>query len=254
MDNDTKLLNLALDAGEIMLMSGAETFRVQDTMLRILSVSGREKVEALALSTMLIVSLPREEKGPLSMARGVRDRSVNFEKICAVNEMSRAFVSGNISLEEATTELKNIGNAPRFSDLAIIIAYSLTSGGLTLVYNGTLLDGLIAFIIGLILGVAAVLNTKWKTPYFFNPLLGGAITGVLAMVAYKFMPQSHIDMIIVGSIMPLLPGLTLTKAIRDILEGNFISGTSRLVEALLVACGIAAGVAIGIGLFPIQYN
>lgn len=62
MDNDTKLLNLALDAGEIMLMSGAETYRVQDTMLRILSVSGREKIEALALSTMLIVSLPREEK------------------------------------------------------------------------------------------------------------------------------------------------------------------------------------------------
>ncbi len=254
MDNDTKLLNLALDAGEIMLMSGAETFRVQDTMLRILSVSGREKVEALALSTMLIVSLPREEKGPLSMARGVRDRSVNFEKICAVNEMSRAFVSGNISLEQAITELQNIDNAPRFSNLAIIIAYSLTSGGLTLVYNGTLLDSLIAFIIGLILGLTAVLNTKWKTPYFFSPLLGGAITGVLTMIAYMFVPQSHIDMIIVGSIMPLLPGLTLTKSIRDILEGNFISGTSRLVEALLVACGIAAGVALGIGLFPIQYN
>lgn len=39
MDNDTKLINLALDAGEIMLKNGAETFRVQDTMQRILSVS-----------------------------------------------------------------------------------------------------------------------------------------------------------------------------------------------------------------------
>lgn len=252
MDNDTKLLNLALDAGEIMLMSGAETYRVQDTMLRILSVSGREKIEALALSTMLIVSLPREEKGPLSMARGVRDRSVNFEKICAVNEMSRAFVSGKISLEQATTELQNIENAPRFTQLAIIFAYSLTSGGLTFVYNGTLLDGFIAFIIGLILGVAAILNTKWKTPYFFNPLLGGVITGILAMLSHILIPQAQVDMIIVGSIMPLLPGLTLTKSIRDILEGNFISGTSRLVEALLVACGIAAGVALGIGLFPIK--
>ncbi len=252
MDNDTKLLNLALDAGEIMLMSGAETYRVQDTMLRILSVSGREKIEALALSTMLIVSLPREEKGPLSMARGVRDRSVNFEKICAVNEMSRSFVSGHISLEEAMIVLQNIYNAPRFSNLAIILSYSLTSGGLTLVYNGTLLDGLIAFIIGLILGVAAILNTKWKTPYFFNPFLGGVITGILAMFSHILLPQAQVDMIIVGSIMPLLPGLTLTKSIRDILEGNFISGTSRLVEALLVACGIAGGVALGIGLFPIK--
>ncbi len=248
MDNDTKLLNLALDAGEIMLMSGAETYRVQDTMLRILSVSGREKIEALALSTMLIVSLPREEKGPLSMARGVHDRSVNFEKICAVNEMSRSFVSGHISLEEAMIVLQNIHNAPRFSSLATILSYSLTSGGLTLVYNGNLLDGLIAFVIGLILGVAAVLNNKWKTPYFFIPFLGGVITGMLTMFSHILLPEAQVDMIIVGSIMPLLPGLTLTKSIRDILEGNFISGTSRLVEALLVACGIAGGVALGIAL------
>ena len=47
MDYDTQLINLALDAGEIMLASGAETFRVQDTMQRILSVSGKEKIEAL---------------------------------------------------------------------------------------------------------------------------------------------------------------------------------------------------------------
>ena len=111
MDDDTKLLNLALDAGEIMLTSGAETYRVQDTMLRILSVSGRKQVEALALSTMLIVSLPREEKGPLSMARGVKDRSVNFEKICAVNNMSRSFVAGKITLEEATQK----STTPRLS-------------------------------------------------------------------------------------------------------------------------------------------
>lgn len=42
MDNDTKLINLALDAGEIMLKNGAETFRVQDTMKRILSTQAEK--------------------------------------------------------------------------------------------------------------------------------------------------------------------------------------------------------------------
>ena len=108
MDNDTKLINLALDAGEIMLKNGAETFRVQDTMKRILSTTGREKIEATAISTALIVTLPREEKGPLSMMRGVRTRTINFEKVCEVNDMSRAFVSGKISLDEAIERLKEI--------------------------------------------------------------------------------------------------------------------------------------------------
>ena len=64
MDKDTKLINLALDAGEIMIRNGAETFRVQDTMRRILATSGQEKIEAVALVTVLLATLPRKEKGP----------------------------------------------------------------------------------------------------------------------------------------------------------------------------------------------
>ena len=250
MDKDTKLLNLALDAGEIMLMSGAETHRVQDTMLRILSVSGRQKIEALALSTMLIVSLPREEKGPLSMARGVSDRSVNFEKICAVNAMSRSFVAGEITLEEASQRLSEIHHTPSFPAWMRVLAYGMTSGGFTLVYNGTPLDGVAAFVIGVLLGLTALWNSRWKAPYFFGSFSGGVVTGVFAALFHLLLPQTQIGMIIIGSIMPLLPGITMTKAIRDILEGNFISGNSKLMEALLVACAIAGGVAIALGLFP----
>ena len=64
MDYDTQLINLALDAGEIMLASGAETFRVQDTMQRILSVSGKEKIEALAMCTLLMVTSRGRKRVP----------------------------------------------------------------------------------------------------------------------------------------------------------------------------------------------
>lgn len=250
LDNDTKLLNLALDAGEIMLMSGAETHRVQDTMLRILSMSGRKQIEALALSTMLIVSLPREEKGPLSMARGVSTRAVNFEKICAVNAMSRDFVSGKITLEEATERLLEIHHTPKFGDFAHILAYGLTSGGFTMVYHGSPLDGIAAFITGMALGLLAIWNGKWKAPYFFSSFIGGALTGLMAWIFHRLIPDTQISNIVIGSIMPLLPGITMTKGIRDILEGNFISGNSKLMEALLVACAIAGGVALVFGMLP----
>ena len=128
MDNDTKLINLALDAGEIMLKNGAETFRVQDTMKRILSTTGREKIEATAISTALIVTLPREEKGPLSMMRGVRTRTINFEKVCEVNDMSRAFVSGKISLDEAIERLKEIHQFSFYPLPIRIFGYGLISG------------------------------------------------------------------------------------------------------------------------------
>ena len=253
-DYDTKLINLALDAGEIMLQSGAETYRVQDTMKRMLSVTGREKIEALALSTMLIVTLPRAEKGPLSMARGVQNRSVNFEKICAVNALSRDFVSGKITLEEATAQLENIHTTPAFQPLTLVLGYGFTSGGFSLIYSQSLPDGIAAFLVGLLLGILQHFLDKRKAPYFLGSFLGGLVTGASACLFQIILPLLQIDNIIIGGIMPLLPGLTMTKAIRDLLEGNFISGNSKMMEALLIAAAIAGGTATALGLFrPVLY-
>ena len=233
--DENALLKLALDAGEIMLTSGAETHRVEDTMHHILSVSHNTEAEALAMSTLLIVSLPSEKRGSLTLTRGVHNRSVNFQKICEVNALSRDFVSGRLCLAQTVQRIEEIRNAPSFSPLLRIFCYGIAAGGFTIVLNGTPSDGLAAFFCGVLIGIMIILLGQRQTPYFFTSLLGGFLSGV--------------DMIIVGSIMPLLPGITMTNAIRDIMEGNFISGNSKLVEALLVAFAIAGGVGFGVSLF-----
>ncbi|MGN0133328.1 MAG: threonine/serine exporter family protein [Anaerotignum sp.] len=249
MDYDTKLINLALDAGEIMLKNGAETFRVQDTMKRILSTTGREKIEATALSTALIVTLPREEKGPLSMMRGVHTRTVNFEKVCEVNDISRAFVSGKINLEEAIAKLHTIRQALFYPLPLRVFAYGLISGGFSLLSSESLLDGVLSFFIGMLLGSFVFwLGTK-KVPYFFEPFLGGMLAAYCACWMAPLFPTSHIDTIVIGSIMPLLPGVTFSKSMRDLLEGNIISGSTKAVEALVIACSLAGGVGLTLAYF-----
>ncbi len=244
MDNDTKLINLALDAGELMLKNGAETFRVQDTMQRILATSGREKIEASAISTALIVTLPREKKGPLSMMRGVRTRTINFDKVCAVNDVSRAFVSGAISLDAAIEKIAQIHTLPCYPLLLRIFGYGVISGCFSFLDTPFLTNGCIAFCIGLLLGCLDIwLGTK-KIPYFLGPFLGGAAAASLACLAKLLVPAVYMDTIIIGSIMPLLPGMTFAKAMRDLLEGNLISGYTKGVEALVVACSLAGGVGL----------
>lgn len=249
MDHDTKLINLALDAGELMLASGAETFRVQDTMLRILATSGREKVEALAMCTLLIVTLPREKKGPLSMTRGVRSRAVNFEKICAVNDMSRAFVSGKIDVDEALERCKVIYEAPNFSFMTRVLGYAVNGAGFAVMVGGGPLEGLLSFFIGFLMGLTLVYFSDKKVPFFFGPLMGGLVTGLAACTAHLFLPGTQLDKMIIGTMKALLPGLALSKAMRDLLEGNLISGNSKVVEVLLNAVSIAGGVAISLTIF-----
>ncbi len=252
MDYDTMLINLALDAGELMLASGAETFRVQDTMQRILATSGREKSEALAMCTLLLVTLPRAGKGPLSMARSVKRRSVNFEKICAVNDMSRAFVSGQISVEEALHRCRIIYNAPHYRPGTRAIAYALCGAGFSALVGGSLTDGIVSFFVALLMGASLVYTEMKKIPFFFAPFLGGLVAGIVACAAHLLLHSTHPDMMIIGPMKALLPGMALSMAMRDLLEGNLISGNAKVVEALLNACAIAAGVALALMLFQMN--
>lgn len=137
-------------------------------MKRILSTTGREKIEATAISTALIVTLPREEKGPLSMMRGVRTRTINFEKVCEVNDMSRAFVSGKISLDEAIERLKEIHQFSFYPLPIRVFGYGLISGCCSFLDTPFFLDGCIAFVIGLFLGCLDIWLGKKKIPYFFG--------------------------------------------------------------------------------------
>ena len=248
MDYDTKLINLALDAGELMLASGAETFRVQDTMLRILSTTGRDKVEALAMCTLLLVTLPTEH-GPLSMTRGVKSRAVNFEKICAVNDMSRAFVSGHIDIDEAVERCQEIYHAPNFTFKTRVLGYAINGAGFAVMVGGGPLEGFISFFVGLLMGITLVYFGDKKVPFFFGPLMGGLVTGLAACAAHYFLPGTQLDKMIIGTMKALLPGLALSKAMRDLLEGNLISGNSKVVEVLLNAVSIAGGVAIALTIF-----
>lgn len=242
MDRDTRLINFALDCGEIMLRSGAETFRVQDTMRRILSTTGREKIEATAVSTALLVTLPREEKGPLAMMRGVHTESLNFQRICEVNALSRAFVSGQIGLTAATAQLHRPSAHAAYPLPLRVLCYGLISGCFSFLTSESVPDGCISFFVGLLLGLLLFWLDKKRIPYFLPSFLGGACAALCAGIVHHVMPAIGIDTLVIGSIMPLLPGVAFCRSIRDLLEGNIISGSTKMVEALMTACFLAGGV------------
>jgi uncharacterized membrane protein YjjP (DUF1212 family) len=52
------------------------------------------------------------------------------------------------------------------------------------------------------------------------------------------------DKIVIGAIMPLVPGITFTTSIRDFHNGDYLSGTIHLIDALLTAICIAVGICL----------
>lgn len=114
------------------------------------------------------------------------------------------------------------------------------SGVHDLVYN--------AFGIGLATKLLMDLMNRLDTNSFFINMIGGVIASTVAVTASGLGLTTQMDTIIIGSIMTLVPGLVITNAIRDIIAGDYLSGLTKGVEALLIAAAIAAGVAVPLSL------
>ncbi|MBC7960172.1 MAG: threonine/serine exporter family protein, partial [Vallitaleaceae bacterium] len=100
-----------------------------------------------------------------------------------------------------------------------------------------------SFIIGIFLSLIQILLAKVDTSKFFGDIIGGALVAIVGLILFYYAHLgTNFDLIIIGGIMPLVPGVALTNAIRDTIQGDFLSGISRTADAFIVAMSVAVGV------------
>ena len=113
-----------------------------------------------------------------------------------------------------------------------------------LLFGGSFAAGLLAFVIGFLLQIFVIYSGQLGMHPLITNLFGGMWISLCALLGAAAGVSPNYDVVIIGSIMPLVPGLLMTNSIRDMIAGDFMAGISRFSEALLIAAGIAAGAAI----------
>ena len=88
-----------------------------------------------------------------------------------------------------------------------------------------------------------------KSSKFIKNILGSALVTLLALLVMLLKLPVHYDKVIIGSIMPLVPGIALTTSIRDLFNGDYLSGAIHMIDAVLTAFCIAVGVGTVITVF-----
>ena len=75
----------------------------------------------------------------------------------------------------------------------------------------------------------------------FVTAISSAVTAFLAVFWVEIGVADHIDKMVIGAIMNLVPGVAITNSMRDIIAGDLLAGQAKLVEALFIATAIALG-------------
>ncbi len=247
--NYQALFNTAMLAGEIMAQSGAETYRVEDTMIRILKAYDLSTVEVYATTTGIVATLSVPSMEPITGVKRITNRSNNLSRINDVNQISRDICSGVINVEEAFMKLQEIRNSKIYNDLVIAIATIVSMGGFVGIFGGSLMDCLLAGVNGVFIVIIGRLADNRVGGPFIMDMAKSFVLAVITMILAKYIKDIDRNLIIIGSIMPLVPGIPITNAIRDTLQGDYNSGTARAVEAFVISLGISVGVGLGIGFF-----
>lgn len=236
------LLDTAVLAGEIMLSSGAEVYRVEDTIHRMLAVSGLKTTEAYVTATGLIVTLDDPDMDSLTVVRRIRNRDTNLSQIAETNQISRRFCMGELTLKEAFRELKHLKVHP-YTRMESNIATVVVAGFFAVLLGGTISDGAAAGIAGVALVAVMAVFKKLELNAFMENMLGSIVIGVTAILLHHFWPGGiDTDIVVVGAIMPIVPGAALTTAVRDTLQGDYVAGGAKILEAILKASAIVIGV------------
>ncbi|TCT16798.1 uncharacterized membrane protein YjjP (DUF1212 family) [Natranaerovirga pectinivora] len=248
--NHKLLFNTALLAGELMLRNGAETYRVEDTINRILSLSHFKVIESFVTPTGIFSTLDDPSIEMITFVKRVSNRKINLSKVVETNDISRKLCTDQISLESAYEQLQMVKASKPYNNLIMISAVALASGFFTIVFGGHFFDFIVSVINGIAIASIQIFLKKYKVSRFFLDLSSSFILAILTIIFVQYIPiGNNLDVIIIGSIMPLVPGVAITNAIRDTIQGDLVSGVSRAVEALIVAISIAVGVGIGLSVF-----
>lgn len=243
-----KIFYIAKLCARIVLENGGETYRAEETVVRICSAFGFKEADVFAIPTGIFIAVSKDGVSTSTTIIRITKRSVNLEAIDAANDISRRLVAGTITINDALTTLKNIYyKNPSEKAIPVLLA-GLSSGFFALLFRGNIFDFFAAAVCGMI-AQFAVSFIKTDLANFAGNILGGFLIGIGSTLFVKLSGVGDLEKIITGAIMPLLPGVPMINAIRDTMRGDLLSGVSRGAEALLIAVELAFGVGIVLKLY-----
>lgn len=236
-------LNTCSLAGRLLIENGSNMDRVNDTLQRMAKSAGLKDFQAFTTVTGMVLG---SNNRPNAQVMNVRRRKNDLSKIAAVNEISREMARQLITLPEAYAQLKWLDKQGpyKYQNVAETLAAAVLSMALMIVFTGDVQDSWAGFLDGGIsYAVFSYVIRKFKIQYL-GEFCASLVIGFLAVSLVKIGWAHNINDIIIGAVMPLVPGIPLTNAARDLVSGNLISGPTRGIEAVLTAVSIGSAIVI----------
>ncbi len=225
---DDEIFTLSLDIGREIIKSGGEISRAKDTIIRINNAYGNS-CEVFALPSIIIA-----QSGKNIQIRHIDGETTDLAELSRLNTLSRRLCDKKSSEIRATRKTV-------YSKAQELSAVFIATAAFCIFFGGNITEAIFSGIIGIFISIISL--ERLNMPLFTINLISAFLSAVFAYIPIKTGLDVRADKIIIGTIMLLVPGLTVVSAIRDMMKGDLIAGLFELFNAIMSALAIAFGVA-----------
>lgn len=233
------VLEVASEAGHILLENGAEISRVEDTMERISSHYGVHTGHFFVLSNGIFTTSSSNKYANVEF---IPIRGIQLSKVVEVNRLSYRIAADKVSLTQARAELDAIRDEPMKPAWEQIVGSAFGAAGFCAVFGGGFMDCAAAFVVGTLLYLFLLFVSSRYLSKIVGGICNSLVATLLCLASYRLGFGSSLSNIIIGAIMPLIPGVPFVNGVRDLADSDYIAGTTRLTDAMLGFFCIALGV------------
>lgn len=242
LQSERQAIECFLLAGKLLMQNGAETYRAEDTMQRMAFSQGYIEAKSFVTTTGIMFSAGYNY--PTNIEQ-IEKRAIDLEKIARINAISRKLTAHQMTLEEAYETLKYIEQANFFlSRVWQFLFAAIASGCYVILFQGSFVDMPAATVAGGLGYLTLLVFNRTIKVKLFAEFFAALVVGLVAVLAVKTGLGLEINKIIISAVMPLVPGVAITNAVRDLTAGHLVSGMTKGVEGCLTALAIGSGIAV----------
>ena len=248
-----ELLKITSRIGSMLIEYGAEIYRVEDSLNIIAFANGfgseEKHMEIFAIPTLLIVTLNDCDELPISQTKRIVNRSTNLDRVDKLNNLSRYICTIRPEPEIIERHLDEISKRSVYGIPVQFMSFGVVGAVFALFFGGEFPDAIVAGVLSVLIFFISKFVNKIKPSVFFQSVICSMVIASCAVIISRIGLTDGFDKVIIGSSMNLVPGITLTNCMRDFIAGDFLAGLYTMIEAILVAVGMAVGAASAIALF-----
>lgn len=240
-DKGSKIVDLALEIAYLLLTSGAEMERVDRTIQKVCDAYGATNIEYFTYPRFIILSLDYDNK-TYTKSKKVRDKAPDFHRLESLSKTFDDIMASQPDLDIVLQRVRMIYSTRQFGPLAQMICYFFGPAGFTVFFGGTFYEAAISGIIGLFVLLLTFGVKKLTDTFFFPTVIYSFFMSLSVRMLGFYGLVQNVESMQIGLLMMVVPGLIITNSMREFISGEYLTGYSKLIEALLVALAVAMGV------------